>query len=682
MAKNRDSHRAVTVPRVLQPCVPPRCKLVSPTPIKTFKNLKIRIKLLVIILPLVVLPIFLLGGMIGYIATQQAYDGLTATSKADLDHMADFTLNLLDSHHRQFEVYREEKKVIVQREMKALVNLAYTLINQQQIQSEQGNINRSKTQDAARNSFKQVSIGSSGYLFALTSKGTLTVHPAREGENIIAEQDENGHYFIRELTERAINSKPGEVLYAIYPWRNEKLGDKHPRNKIVAFRYCPKWDWIVAAGGFLDETYDDPEFEKNSMATLAQQIKSKKVGKTGYIYCMSSAGTMQIHPHAEGQNLLSVQDTSGNAFIAEMTKNKNGWIRYPWQNSGEKKARMKIVRYRYYEPWDWIVAVGSYEDEFYQPANDLKWRIAKYVFLLPLIIGIIAVSLVFMAAKILTNPIQKMTTVIRRVKQGRLDEQMPVENRDELGELAISFNRMTQMLQKNKEMEAALAQHGKMASLGVLSSGVAHEINNPLGVILGYAGYLEKKIPEDDPNHTFIHEIKRESKRCKKIVQDLLSYSRTPKPILEPTDITRLLRQIIDFASNHTDLYHVTIEQHLATDIPMIAADADQLRQVAINLLLNAGSASPQGATITVNANVEDERYVRIEFIDEGEGIAAENLEKIFEPFFTTKARGTGLGLAITKQIIDMHQGKISIDSESGMGTTVTMLLPFKREEY
>ncbi|MCK4502566.1 MAG: histidine kinase, partial [Desulfuromonadales bacterium] len=238
------------------------------------------------------------------------------------------------------------------------------------------------------------------------------------------------------------------------------------------------------------------------------------------------------------------------------------------------------------------------------------------------------------------------------------------------------------MLQKNKEMEAALAQQGKMASLGVLSSGVAHEINNPLGVILGYAGYLEKKIPEDDPNHTFIHEIKRESKRCKKIVQDLLSYSRTPQPILEPTDITRLLRQIIDFASNHTDLYHVTIEQHLATDIPMIAADADQLRQVAINLLLNAGSASPQGATITVNANVEDERYVRIEFIDEGEGIAAENLEKIFEPFFTTKARGTGLGLAITKQIIDMHQGKISIDSESGMGTTVTMLLPFKREEY
>ena len=238
------------------------------------------------------------------------------------------------------------------------------------------------------------------------------------------------------------------------------------------------------------------------------------------------------------------------------------------------------------------------------------------------------------------------------------------------------------MLKKNKELESALAQQGKMASLGVLSSGVAHEINNPLGVILGYAGYLEKKIPEDDPNFTFIHEIKRESKRCKKIVQNLLSYSRTPLPVLEPTDISQLLRQIIDFAGNHTDLYHIRIIQNIADDIPSIPADADQLRQVAINLLLNAGSASPKGSEINVTAQLEENKYVQITITDSGEGISEENLEKIFEPFFTTKARGTGLGLAITKQIIEMHQGQISIDSEVGQGTTVIILLPLVREEY
>lgn len=645
-------------------------------------NLKIRWKMLVIILPLIIVPIFLLGAIIGYVATRQAYEGLSEVSRADLDHMAGFTLNLLDSHHRQFEVYRQDKKNIVEQEMKSLVELAFGIINEQQRRNAGGQIDLDSAKQTVRNSFKEVSIGSSGYLFAMTGTGILTVHPAREGENISDSQDDSGRFFIRELKERALSAEPGVVLYTIYPWYNELLGDKRPRNKIVAFRYCPTWDWIIAAGGYLDETYDDPAFELSSLAVLSEQIKSKKVGQTGYIYTMTSTGTLTIHPDSEGENLLHAEDADGRAFIAEMAHEKNGWIRYPWRGPQDKKARMKIVRYRYFEPWDWIVAVGSYEDEFYRTANDLKWRIAMHVLLLPLIIGLVATALLALASKILTDPIQRMITVIRSVRQGRLDEQMPVESQDELGELALAFNRMTRMLRKNKELEAALAQQGKMASLGVLSSGVAHEINNPLGVILGYAGYLEKKIPEDDPNYTYIHEIKRESKRCKKIVQDLLSYSRTPKPVLEPVDINRLLRQIIDFASNHTDLHHVKIIQNFADDLPLISADGDQLRQVAINLLLNAGAASDQGKIITVLTELENEEQIRIEFADQGEGISEENLDRIFEPFFTTKARGTGLGLAITKQIIDMHQGQVAIDSELGKGSRVIIRLPLVREEY
>lgn len=645
-------------------------------------RMKIRGKMLVVILPLVVVPIFLLGGLIGYIATEQAYDGLTQASRADLDHMADFTLDLLDGHYRQFEVYRKDKKKIVQEEMASLVNLAYTQIFEQQRQQKMGKINLATAQQAARNSLNNVSIGISGYLFAINTDGILTAHPALEGENVINAKDEEGRFFIRELIEQALDSDPQEVNFTIYPWRNEALGDKRPREKIVAFRYCPKWDWIVAAGGYLDETYEDPKFEESALKTLATQIKRKKVGETGYIFCMDNTGTLKIHPDAEGRNISGARDSEYRLFIAEMLKNKNGWIRYPWRNKGEEKERMKIVRYRYFEPWDWIVAVGSYEDEFYKAANELKWRIATHVFLLPVVIGLIAAALVFLASKILTNPIHEMITVIRRVKQGKLDEQMPVESHDELGELALSFNRMTRMLRKNKEMEAALAQQGKMASLGVLSSGVAHEINNPLGVILGYAGYLEKKIPETDPNYTYITEIRRESKRCKKIVQDLLSYARTPNPVLEPTDLNRLLRQIIDFAGNHTDLYHTTIVQDFSKHLPMLPADGDQLRQVAINLLLNAGSAMQGGGEIRVSTVLDEDHYIRIEFADNGEGISEENLEKILEPFFTTKARGTGLGLAITKQIIDMHQGEIFIDSKLGQGTTVVIRLPLVREEY
>ncbi len=645
-------------------------------------RLKIRWKMLVVILPLVIVPIFMLGAIIGYVATRQAYEGLTEVSRADLDHMASFTLDLLENHHRQFEVYRDDKKKIVEQEMKSLVELAFGVINEQQRRQNIGQIDLASAQQAVGNSFKEVSIGTSGYLFAMTGSGTLTVHPAREGEDISDAQDENGWFFIREMKQRAVASEPGEVLYTIYPWYNELLGDRRPRRKIVAFRYCHSWDWIVAAGGYLDETYDDPTFEQDALKLLGEQIKSKKVGQTGYIYSMTGDGTLTIHPDAEGENLLHARDAEGRAFIAEMTRQRDGWIRYPWRGLQDKKTRMKIVRYRYFEPWDWIIAVGSYEDEFYRAANDLKWRVALYVLLLPVIIGLVATALLALAAKVLTEPIQRMITVIRKVRQGRLEEQMPVESQDELGELAIAFNRMTRMLRKNKEMEAALAQQGKMASLGVLSSGVAHEINNPLGVILGYAGYLEKKIPEDDPNYNFIHEIKRESKRCKKIVQDLLSYSRTPKPALEPTDINRLLRQIIDFAGNHIDMNHVEIVQDFTDDLPMIAADGDQLRQVAINLLLNAGAASQPGKQIRVSTCLEDDAYIRIDFADQGEGIKEADLDKIFEPFFTTKVRGTGLGLAITKQIIDMHQGQVAIDSEFGKGTRVIIRLPLVREEY
>src|SRR6185369_11997734 len=372
----------------------------------------------------------------------------------------------------------------------------------------------------------------------------------REGENIYDERDENGRYFIREMCEAARKSRSGEVMFVTYPWRNAILGDKHPRKKVVAYRYFREWDWIIAAGGYLDETSEDAAFERDSFASLKEKIKAKMVGDTGYIFCMDSKGNFTIHPTGEGKNFFDARDSNGFPFIREMCEKKSGWIRYPWKNTSDSVPRMKIVRYEYFKPWDWIVAVGSYEDEFYREANEIKAGILFSMALLILIVGATSASLVFRAATVITRPITHMIEVIRRVKRGHFEEKMAVAGQDELAEMAGAFNRMTEMIRRNKEMEASLAQQGKMASLGVLSSGVAHEINNPLGVILGYAGYLEGKMSEDDPNYRYIHEIKRESKRCKKIVQDLLSYARTPRPTLEATDLNDLLSQIVDFAAN------------------------------------------------------------------------------------------------------------------------------------
>jgi two-component system, NtrC family, sensor kinase len=648
---------------------------------KFVNNLKLRWKMLVVVLPLVVGPIIVVGSVVGYIASQQAYLGITRASMDDLEHMAAFTLDLLDAHHQQFQVYQQDKRDSFTQDLAAMTNIAYNLVESAQRQRRGGHVSLEEAKEEANKALKRVSVGESGYIYAMSSRGDLEVHVAREGENIFDERDEDGRYFIREMCAQALASQSEQVLFTIYPWSNEMLGERRPRLKIAAFRYFKDWDWIVATSGYLDETYGDTQFERRAFEDLKEKIKNKKVGKTGYIYALDRQGNFTVHPEEEQQNFLEVRDVEGHAFIREMVEKKDGWIRYPWRNSEESEARMKIVRYAYFAPWDWIVAVGSYEDEFYREANAIKGRTFTSMLLLTVVASLFSIAMISLASKVLTDPIRHMIEVIRKVKQGRLNEQMVVEGRDEFGELAVTFNRMTGMIRRNQEMETALAQQGKMASLGILSSGVAHEINNPLGVILGYASYLEGKIPVDDPNYGYINEIKRESKRCKKIVQDLLSFARTPKPNLTPTDINRLLGQILDFAANHTDMHHVSIVRQLAIDLPDIPADGDQLRQVAINLILNAGAAMERGGQLLVSTSLDAEKQqVQIVFADNGAGISEEHLERIFEPFFTTKARGTGLGLAITKQIIDQHHGRIELESAVGKGTAVRVWLPVVQE--
>ncbi len=644
-----------------------------------FKNMKLRWKLLSIILPLVFLPLLLVGNIVGYNASDLARSGINQASRADLEHMAAFTRHLLESHHQQFQVYQQERKKDFTRELENLLRVAYDMVKEKHRLEQEGSLTPEVARRQAGRLLKQISIGASGYVYTLSSAGVLQTHIAREGENILAEEDGNGRTFIREMIETARNSPPETVHQMRYPWRNEVLGDTDYREKLALYSYFPEWDWIIAAAGYIEESYANAAYEHQALEELKNKIKQKRVAKTGYIFAMDTNGTFTIHPEQEGENFYDIRDSDGNAFIRQMCETQQGWIRYPWQNSALEAPRYKIVRYEYFPPWDWIVAVGCYEDEFYESADRISSDTAQITLLTTMAAGLFSLVLVTWVSSVITRPIQHMIQVIRRVKAGHMREKMEITTTDELGELAQTFNKMTEIIQKNKEMEESLAQHGKMASLGILSSGVAHEINNPLGVILGYAGYLEGKIDPDDPNYTYIHEIKRESKRCKKIVQDLLSYARTPKSVLEVTDLNALLEQIVNFAANHADMHHVHIRCNFAADLPPVEVDGDQMRQIAINLLLNAGGAIRNNGEIVVESALEDDEVI-IRITDTGCGMDNETLERIYEPFFTTKERGTGLGLAISKQIVEQHQGTIQIHSRLGAGTSVTLRLPLHPE--
>ncbi|MCX8031166.1 MAG: Cache 3/Cache 2 fusion domain-containing protein [Thermodesulfovibrionales bacterium] len=422
-----------------------------------------------------------------------------------------------------------------------------------------------------------------------------------------------------------------------------------------------------------------PEENKEAFEHLKSLIKSKKVGKTGYIYCMDITGTLTIHPAREGDNIYDATDFNGFPFIKEMTEKREGWIRYPWKNPDEKEARMKIVRYIYYEPWQWIIAVGSYETEFYHEASLIKNYIFTNMISIILVSIMISIILVFWASSTITAPIKNMMEVVRKIRGGKLNERIHINSKDEIGELAQNFNSMVEILEKQKEMEKTLNQNQKMASLGILASEVAHEINNPLGIILGYASYMEEKIPKDEPTYKFLIEMKKESQRCKKIIENFLNFAKIPEPTFKLNDLNSVIDDIINFASNHPDLHNIKIKKEFNENIPKLMFDEDQIKQVAINLILNAAAALKNEGELFIKTDFGDDGYVNIVFEDKGIGIPPEDLDRIFEPFFTTKTKGTGLGLAVTKQIIKQHLGDISVESAVGVGTKFTISLPIKR---
>jgi len=641
-----------------------------------FKNLKIRWKILLIVLPLTILPIIIVSNIIGYVAYKQAYKSINEISRNNLDNIANFTLDLLNAHYKQFYVYKEEKRELLKKNLASLTELSYSIIDAFYKDQLSGKLKTKEAQKKAKEALKKVHVGETGYIYVLNSQGTLISHIAREGENIINEKDEQGNFFIKDIIKNARLSHKKEVMFIEYPWLNPQLGEKFPRKKLVAYMYFPQWDWIIGAGGYLDEIYETKDFEKRAFNELKEIIKSKKVGETGYIFCMDLNGNLIIHPAQEGENIINAKDENGSFFIKEMIKNKEGWIRYPWKNPSDIHARTKIVRYRFFEPWQWIVAVGSYENEFYLEANKIKTFIFASVFFITVITSVVLIVLVFWISKVFTNPIGQIIDLVRKIKAGKLKERITNFSNDELGELAENFNLMVETMEKNKEIEKTLNQQTKMAALGVLASQVAHEINNPLGVILGYATHLESKLSPDNPIYEYIIQIKNETRRSKKIVEELLSYAKIPAPKLKEENLHRLIEETITFCNNLPELQHVSIKTIFDESIKNIMIDGEQMRQVFINLITNAGHAIKENGFIEIKTEKTSQGNIKIYITDNGEGIPDELQEKIFEPFFTTRAKGTGLGLAIAKQIIKNHLGTIKVQSKVNEGTTFIITLP------
>lgn len=301
------------------------------------------------------------------------------------------------------------------------------------------------------------------------------------------------------------------------------------------------------------------------------------------------------------------------------------------------------------------------------------------------------VSAVFVWA-VLYRPIRELTQGTHRVADGDLGYRLPVRSRDEIGDLAASFNKMTGELAQARatlveQTQKALAGSEKMASLGKLAATVAHEVNNPLFGILTYARLCRKSIAESDlaeevrnPLIEQIEIIEHESRRCGEIMRNLLTFARQAPKRCAATDLNELVRRAARLMHHQLEIQGIEMETALSPDLPRVECDPGQVQQVILALLVNATEAMREGGRLRISSDLAGKNAC-LRIRDWGPGIAADVLPQIFAPFFTTKEeeQRTGLGLAVAQSIIEQHGGSIRVTSSEGEGAEFVILLPLAR---
>ncbi|MGD8776566.1 MAG: ATP-binding protein [Syntrophobacterales bacterium] len=246
-----------------------------------------------------------------------------------------------------------------------------------------------------------------------------------------------------------------------------------------------------------------------------------------------------------------------------------------------------------------------------------------------------------------------------------------VDNGEVVGAIEVARD-----ITKDIDLQKVMMQQDKMASIGRLAAGVAHEINNPLTTILTSAMLVQEDTEPDDPNYSEMQTIANEALRCRKIVSSLLDFARQTKPTKKLGGVNDVIKECIILTKKQAAFNDVTVEENLADDLPPVYMDKDQIEQALINLTLNGIEATAPGGKVSISSRFNSAaESVEITVSDTGKGISEGDVNRIFDPFFTTSERGTGLGLAITHGIIEQHGGTIDVESKLGQGTSFTIRL-------
>ena len=331
-----------------------------------------------------------------------------------------------------------------------------------------------------------------------------------------------------------------------------------------------------------------------------------------------------------------------------------------------------------------ILYVGILEEKF----MDMRKR-GIAIFLAITLAGMIIAMVVssFLANGVL-QPIKRLVSASQQWAKGNLGYRVETTGRDEIAELTETFNRMASSLKERDEQlkeytQQQIMKSERLATIGQLAAGVAHEINNPLGAVLMYAHLSLEEMDAADPRRENLKKAVGEATRCKDIVKGLLDFARQTEPKVEQLDANEVLERTLSLLENQALFQNIKIRRLFSASLPKVMMDGSQIQQVFTNIILNAAEAvGGEGELTVATRTAPDGQAIEIEFTDTGCGIHRENIEKVFDPFFTTKevGCGTGLGLAVSYGIVASHKGMIDVRSEPGKGSTFVVKLPLRKE--
>jgi signal transduction histidine kinase len=297
-------------------------------------------------------------------------------------------------------------------------------------------------------------------------------------------------------------------------------------------------------------------------------------------------------------------------------------------------------------------------------------------------------------AQRITKPLQALTRGVAAVGRGDLTQQIRIQTKDELGELAHAFNEMAAQLARVRELEERLRRADRLAALGTMAAGIAHDIRNPLTSILIFSQLMSLHHDDPDVRAKFDRVVPRELERVQAVIEDMMELARPSSLHLEPTNMNEVLTQVLELYENQAATLNVKLSRELSPDLPLLMADRKRLHRCLSNIIANGIQAMASGGDLAVRTSLvlaaefsglqgntsavgaSGGSTIRVVISDTGQGISPDRLSRIFDPFYTTKDKGLGLGMAITHRIIEDHKGSIDVQSQVGLGTSFTIHLP------